>query len=163
MGKSLIHSCTSELTRQGIWLTSVTSKTSQENSRRTCLSSLLASLQGSDSILIAYCDFRRGVSEDSRYRGFTLRFIFQQRFAILFNPAVVRCSCLSIKYRTALKSRKSLLFCVRNLFCSKNFTILFNSLSFRTLSSFLLPWFTTTFPARKNRCISFRSCSSREC
>ena len=29
-GTSLIHSCTSELTRQGIWLTSVASMTSQE-------------------------------------------------------------------------------------------------------------------------------------
>ena len=66
----MVHSCTSELTRQGIWLTSVAFRRPCHVARRIWISpDLHASLHGSDYILVVLVDFRRIVSEDTRPCG----------------------------------------------------------------------------------------------
>ena len=59
-------------------------------------------------------DFRRRVSEDSRYRGFTFRFICQAIVAILVNPSLSKCCLLAMVSMMSRKISKSLRF----LLCS---------------------------------------------
>ena len=88
--------------------------------RRVCLHKPPCIATGVGLYLNRLCDFWRIVSEDSRMRGLTFRFISQHRLAIFVRPSTVRCSFCSISSKIFLKISKSFLFFVCNGYCSKN-------------------------------------------